>query len=100
MVICGNMHKKFLIILYFTSAALTLNSCKEEPTTPVTNPEPDNWRLQSTGITNNLKCIFFIDALTGFAVGNSYPADSNKIIKTTDGGINWLNKQTSVPSSS
>ena len=30
--------------------------------------------------------------MTGFAAGNSFPNDTNKLIKTTDGGQNWIRK--------
>ena len=69
------------------------NSCQTDSDIS-NNPPPVNsgWTTQYTGITNNLKSIFFIDNYTGFAVGNSYPADSNKFILTTDGGLNWNRK--------
>lgn len=43
------------------------------------------WYLQNSGISNNLNSVHFVNALTGYAVG-----DSGKIVKTTNGGINWI----------
>ena len=36
---------------------------------------------------NDLNCIRFVDATTGYAVG-----DAGTIIKTTDGGVNWFSQ--------
>jgi hypothetical protein len=41
-----------------------------------------NWTLQSSGTTPNLRSICFVNAQTGWAVG-----DLGKILKTTTGGI-------------
>jgi len=43
------------------------------------------WVPQNSGITNNLRSVFFTNANTGFAVG-----DSGTILKTTDGGGDWI----------
>jgi len=43
------------------------------------------WYLQYSGINYNLNSVYFVNALTGYAVG-----DSGIIIKTTNGGINWI----------
>jgi photosystem II stability/assembly factor-like uncharacterized protein len=43
------------------------------------------WYQQNSGTTQNLNAVTFIDANNGFAVG-----DSGVIIKTTDGGNNWI----------
>jgi photosystem II stability/assembly factor-like uncharacterized protein len=43
------------------------------------------WFNQTSGTTINLYSIFFIDSSTGFIVG-----DSSKILKTTNGGLNWI----------
>jgi photosystem II stability/assembly factor-like uncharacterized protein len=42
------------------------------------------WFPQNSGTTNNLNSVYFTDANTGYAVG-----DSGTIIKTNDGGDNW-----------
>jgi photosystem II stability/assembly factor-like uncharacterized protein len=36
-----------------------------------------------------IKDITFLDSLTGYAVANQYPTDSNYVLKTTNGGDNW-----------
>ena len=43
------------------------------------------WYLQYSGINYNLNSVYFVNTLTGYAVG-----DSGKIVKTTNGGINWI----------
>ncbi len=43
------------------------------------------WFSQSSGTTNPLTNIFFVDANTGFAIGLS-----GTIRKTTNGGVNWF----------
>jgi photosystem II stability/assembly factor-like uncharacterized protein len=48
-----------------------------------------NWTEQTSGISNALYSVYFINADTGYAVG-----DSGTIIKTTNGGELWT-KQTS-----
>jgi len=42
------------------------------------------WTAQTSGTTENLASVYFIDANTGYAVGKS-----GTILKTTDGGTNW-----------
>jgi photosystem II stability/assembly factor-like uncharacterized protein len=42
------------------------------------------WVPQNSGTTNNLNSVYFTDANTGYAVG-----DSGTIIKTADGGASW-----------
>ena len=43
-----------------------------------------NWSTQSSGTTNALNAVHFVDATTGYAVGRS-----GTVLKTTDGGTNW-----------
>lgn len=43
------------------------------------------WIVQNSGTTNNIRAVHFIDTFNGFAVG-----DSGTILKTTDGGENWI----------
>ena len=45
------------------------------------------WAVQSTSETFDLFSIDFVDALLGYAAGGSL--DSVKLLRTTDGGINW-----------
>jgi photosystem II stability/assembly factor-like uncharacterized protein len=42
------------------------------------------WIPQNSGTSNNLNYVYFTDADTGYAIG-----DSGTILKTTDGGDNW-----------
>jgi photosystem II stability/assembly factor-like uncharacterized protein len=42
------------------------------------------WTLQSSGVTYDLYDVSFVDALHGWAVG-----ESNMILRTTDGGTTW-----------
>jgi photosystem II stability/assembly factor-like uncharacterized protein len=43
------------------------------------------WTEQNSGTTNNLRAVHFRDTFHGFAVG-----DSGTIVKTNDGGENWI----------
>jgi photosystem II stability/assembly factor-like uncharacterized protein len=43
------------------------------------------WEPQNSCTTNNLYSVYFTNTTTGYVVG-----DSGTILKTTDGGINWL----------
>ena len=45
------------------------------------------WYAQTSGTSNILNSIFFIDASTGWSVGAS-----GKILKTTNGGTNWVSQ--------
>jgi photosystem II stability/assembly factor-like uncharacterized protein len=45
------------------------------------------WYAQNSGTTKNLNSVHFIDANTGWAVG-----ESGTIIKTTNSGVTWLNQ--------
>lgn len=49
------------------------------------------WTQQLSGTNHDLNSIYFIDALKGWAVG-----DSGVIIKTTDGGTNWTSQSSGV----
>lgn len=43
-----------------------------------------SWTTLKSGVTAQLNGLFFLDAMTGYAVGAE-----NKILKTVDGGITW-----------
>jgi hypothetical protein len=43
------------------------------------------WVAQSSGTSEHLHSVYFFDALTGWAVG-----DAGKILRTTNGGTNWI----------
>lgn len=53
------------------------------------------WSLQKSGISENLQCVFFIDTCNGWAAGG-IGAGTGKILKTTDGGKNWILQNTPV----
>jgi photosystem II stability/assembly factor-like uncharacterized protein len=45
-----------------------------------------SWPVQTDTLPNQLNAVFFISPTTGWAVGEG----GNQILKTTDGGLNWL----------
>jgi photosystem II stability/assembly factor-like uncharacterized protein len=49
------------------------------------NPVYNQWIQQTSGTTNNLTAIYFINENTGFCVGSG-----NTIIKTINSGNNWI----------
>jgi photosystem II stability/assembly factor-like uncharacterized protein len=51
----------------------------------------NNWTYQNSGVQVNLNGVSFVDALTGWVVG-----DSGTIIHTTDGGANWVRQSSGV----
>ncbi len=60
-----------------------------------TGGPPQGWYQQSMPFLNNepISDIIFLDSLTGFAVtGDGSPNDTNFILKTTNGGDNWVIK--------
>jgi photosystem II stability/assembly factor-like uncharacterized protein len=52
------------------------------------------WNFQNCGTSQNLLCITFIDANTGYASGNN-----GTIIRTTNGGLNWSPQTTNTTNS-
>lgn len=57
------------------------------------------WTKQNSGTTINLWGVCFIDSNTGFVVGSVFYTNhggtrvgQHIILKTTDGGINWVQK--------
>jgi len=48
------------------------------------------WTNLSSGTTNDLSSLDFVDAFSGYAVGGA--GTNYSILKTTDGGLNWLEK--------
>ncbi|HMT10870.1 MAG TPA: hypothetical protein PKA39_04525, partial [Ignavibacteria bacterium] len=90
-------------VIYFTAVVfvmILLSGCKNDNEDVVSPPISSNWHLQISNATNNLKDIYFIDSLTGYAAGNSAPNDTNKLLKTTDGGVNWFRKPVGVTNAS
>jgi photosystem II stability/assembly factor-like uncharacterized protein len=45
-----------------------------------------SWTIQSSGTSFNLNSVDFVDAFTGYALGDT------TLLKTTDGGLNWIEK--------
>ena len=46
------------------------------------------WNAQTSGTTNFIASVFFVNADTGYV-----SADGGVILKTTDGGVNWILNQ-------
>ncbi len=63
----------------------------------LTTPMLAQWEYQNTGITNNLRGIYFLDETTGFAVGDAFAPSEAPILKTVDGGMNWILKPSDTP---
>jgi hypothetical protein len=49
-----------------------------------TDPAHEQWVLQTTGVTNHLRAMNFLDDYTGIIVG-----DGGCILRTANGGISW-----------
>jgi len=54
-----------------------------------------NWKVFNTGTNNEFLSVYFLNELTGIAVGGYY---SSLIRKTTDGGNSWITKDSSISS--
>ncbi len=66
--------KKIIIILLFIHCLLIINNCFSQ----------SGWVVYSTGTNKGLFDVHFINANTGWAVGDS------TIVKSTNGGVNWI----------
>ncbi|MGD1845255.1 MAG: YCF48-related protein [Salibacteraceae bacterium] len=55
------------------------------------NSGGDSWSTISVGLTAPLRCIFFLDAQTGY-IGS----DQGVMLKTTDAGLTWNNITTTI----
>ena len=75
--------KKFFIILLLAFILFGF--------TTMLNPTPSGWYQQFMPNLGNKQIadITFLDSLTGIAVANNYPNDSNYVLKTTNSGDNW-----------
>jgi len=69
--------KSVLIFLFFLFITKNINA---------------QWTLQTSGVTQDLWSVFFVDSNTGFALG-----DYGLFMKTTDGGENWTGDTIPVP---
>ena len=84
------MKKHFLrlsLYVVFALLALSLNSCdnKDNTTSSENNGTGrSGWTIQSSGVTNNLFCVSFVNSSFGMVVG-----ENGRVLKTTNSGINW-----------
>lgn len=69
-----NYFYKLIFFLFVAHCSLFFDHCKAQ------------WIKQNSGTNQNLYDIEFINEKTGWAVG-----DAGVVIKTTDGGANWIN---------
>jgi len=67
------MKKKINILI--TLSLLLSNNCFSQ----------SGWVLQTTPVTDNLFAVFFANTFTGYAAG-----ENGRMIKTTNGGLNWF----------
>lgn len=67
------------IILLFTLALFSFNGFAQV------------WETQNSGVKNTLRSVCFVDTLNGWVVG-----DSATILKTTNGGKNWIKQSNPV----
>ncbi|HEY3876260.1 MAG TPA: YCF48-related protein [Candidatus Kapabacteria bacterium] len=67
-------------------AAVTLVSCRSNPSSPTTTPT-GTWGYSSSGTSNNLIIGQFLNSSVGFAAGIT-----GVIVKTTDDGNTWTNE--------
>ncbi|HAY34451.1 MAG TPA: YCF48-related protein [Ignavibacteria bacterium] len=49
------------------------------------------WIIQSSGTTENLRTVCFVNSQTGFAAG-----ENGKMLRTSSGGMNWSNVTTGI----
>jgi len=54
-----------------------------------------NWEIQNSGVKVTLNDVCFVDSLNGWVVG-----DSSTILKTTNGGRNWIKQSSPVTTTS
>ncbi len=55
----------------------------------------DTWELQASGTGGDLDAVSFLDSQRGYAVGAD-PATGNVTLKTTNGGLTWVEETTGV----
>jgi photosystem II stability/assembly factor-like uncharacterized protein len=48
-----------------------------------------NWVIQNTGFSGSIEDLYFVNRNLGWAVGNDVYFSGTKILKTTNGGLNW-----------
>jgi len=81
------MPKKYyvIILLLFLSIKMSISQT--------------GWYQQVSGTGYNLNSVFFVDASTGYIVGDTTISSLNFqiILKTTNGGLNWVNQTPPFP---
>jgi len=67
-------------------------------TTFMTDAPPPGWYQQILPVNDQINDIFFLDSLTGWVVtaGASSSTDTGYIMKTTNGGSNWVIQNNSI----
>ncbi|MEO6167337.1 MAG: YCF48-related protein [Chitinophagales bacterium] len=55
-------------------------------------PAFSQWSVLNSGVTNTLRSPFFTNSTTGYVVGEAIAPAEAIILKTTDGGNNWVSK--------
>jgi len=74
------------------SWVLALAIVSTQPLAPASQPQKQSspprlvarWDSQNSGVSDNLRTVFFLDSKNGWAAG-----DSSTLLKTTDGGATW-----------
>ncbi len=74
--------------LFFTDINNGYGVCDSEVVIKTTNGGL-NWTSQKLGNVIGYESVYFVNQLTGFAVGNWWDVATYKLIKTTNAGINW-----------
>jgi photosystem II stability/assembly factor-like uncharacterized protein len=50
----------------------------------------ENWELQNSTINIFIEDVFFLNKRLGWAIANDYFFEGTTILKTTNGGVNWI----------
>jgi photosystem II stability/assembly factor-like uncharacterized protein len=59
-----------------------------------------NWTSQTSGTSENLLAVYFINQNIGWAVGGNYgPNKNSTIVKTTNGGLTWIAQKSGTTTS-
>jgi photosystem II stability/assembly factor-like uncharacterized protein len=62
-----------------------------------TTDSGSSWSNLSSGNTSTLNDVFFISPQVGWAVGGTGEPPSSAILKTTNGGVNWMDQFSGYP---
>lgn len=85
--------KYYFIFICFIIPLLFITGCKNDSTNPVIPPPHVLWTSQSSGTSQNLKAIQFLDSSTAFIDVGIIVGNYGTILRTTDKGISWLQIQ-------